>query len=268
MEIVQKLKNMNLNIIWNDEDDGILGKSMPIVRAPFKFEEQLLIMEGDDDVYFKFSCDENSDFWVPVLNIPNFLHLFDIYTRRYYAEEEIPKSMSNKVVYPPHKNTIYYYGGMCSNVDNLETKMCFNKYLCKTNKNYKTAFWLSEQPVDKSVYRTMFSDSVISFELLTKFTVQIKTTDDSKKFHPLFIKINYPTANHMEIKNDTMGDCMLYDVLYKDMPYDIWAALHKENVLDIEKIVEMLNGMDDELDTEIEYLNFVLAVLNELNTSP
>jgi hypothetical protein len=269
LEIIKKLKTEDLNIVWGKTEDGMIGKSLPIVRPPFKFEEELIVMEGANDIYFKFTCDENNYFWVPISNKDNFLHLYDIYTKRYQAEYEDPKTIDRKLVVPIlYENTVYYYGGLIQNVEKLENKMLFNKYLCRTYKNYKTAFWLTEQPKFNSTYYTMFSNSIISFDILTKFSVQLDTKNDTKKFHPMFIKINYPTAYHSGNRHKIMGDCMLYDVLHKDMPHDIWAALQHENVFDKDKIIDMIIGMSDDLKSEIDYLNFVLAALNELNTSP
>lgn len=268
MELIKKLKAENLDIVWTDKEDGVIGKSLPIIRPPFKFEEELLIMEGNNDIYFRFTCDENNYFWVPITTKDSFTHLFNIYTKRYHASYEDPKLIDRtEVVEMPHENTIYYYGGLIPNIEKLENKMLFNKYLCRTYKNYKTATWLSEQPKFNSTYYTMFSDSIISFDMLTKFSVQLDTKNDTKKFHPMFIKINYPTAYHSGLRYKVMGDYMLYDVLHKEMPYDIWAALQHENVFDKDKIIEMILGMSDDLKSEIDYLNFVLAALNELNAS-
>ena len=81
MEIVNQLKAMNIDIAWTDTEEGVIGKSIPIVRHPFKFEEELMIMEGDNDIYLRFTCDENNYFWIPVADKTNFLHLYDIYTK-------------------------------------------------------------------------------------------------------------------------------------------------------------------------------------------
>ena len=253
MDIIQDLKDMNIDIAWDNDDNGIIGKSPSIIRPPFKFEEELLIMEGDGDIYLRLSCDEENHFWIPVSDTENFLHLYDTYTRRGSVDineqleiNSVASIFDNPLTSLPFENTVYYYGGLCPNIDKLETKMLFNKYLCHTKRNFKTAPWLTEQPRK----------------------VQLDTKNDIKNFHPLFVKINYPTTNHTGIRHKIMGDCMLYDVLDKDMPYDIWAALQSENVFDREKIVEMINGMGDDLKNEKDYLNFVLAALTELNNNP
>ncbi len=295
MELLNKLKNMNdLDITWNEEEDGTVGRSPPITRTPFKFQEQLMIVEGDDELYLRFSCDDNNHFWIPVGDQENFLHLYKIYTTKYNLDEKDQESsdegmnsneeISNEesssegednieeelgeAVDLPYENTIYFYGGLCPNIEKLEAKMIFNKYLCNTRENFKTAFWLSEQPRQVSTYYTLFSRSVISFELLTKFSVQLDTKNDTNKFHPLFIKISYPSTVHTGIRYKIMGDCMLYDVLSNKMPYDIWAALQNENIFDEERIIEMISGMGDDLNNEKDYLNFVLAALKECINNP
>ena len=265
MELVKQLKKLKLDITWESSDEGVIGKSLPIVRYPFKFEEELLIVEGDNDIFFRFTCDDNNYFWIPISDKENFIHLFKIYTKKYHTPYEDPKLRSPDILPLPYENTIYYYGGLCPNIDKLETKYLFNKYLCRTFKTYKTAYWLSEQTRHTRTYHTMFSNSIITFELLTKFSVQLDTKNDTKKFHPLFIKINYPTTKHNTSRYKIMGNSMLYDVLNNEMPYDIWAALQQENVFDKVKIIGMINGMSEDLKNEKDYLNFVLAAVNELN---
>jgi hypothetical protein len=270
MELVEKLKTRgDLNILWNDDNEGILGTSHGIVRAPYKFEEQLLIMEGDGDIYMRFSCDDDNYFWIPVLNESKFLHLFDIYTNRIGMDEYTDLNPQNKMLTElPFEKTVYFYGGLCPDIEKLETKMKFNNYLCLSKKNYCTSPWLSEQPGQIRSYKTIYSNSLITFQLLTKFSVQLDTKDGTKRFHPMFIKINYPETDHTGIRYKIMGDCMLYDVLDKEMPYDVWAAMQAENVLDEPKIKEMLEGMDKDWNSEKDYFNFVLAALDEMSTNP
>jgi hypothetical protein len=274
MEIVNDIKKMKLDILWNDEDNGLLGKSKPILRLPLKFEEELLIMEGDDDIYLRFSCDEENNFWVPVRDKNNFEHLYKIYTNRLIVnvDEDNEKVIGdnvetdiNKLIPLPFENTVYFYGGLCPDIDKLEIKMIFNNYLCRTTKQFETSPWLFKQLKHISSYRTIFSNSLISFQLLTKFSVQLDNKLDSKKYHPLFIKINYPYTHHTGIRHKLMSENMLYNVLDKNMPFDIWASLKSENIFDERKIVDMITGMDDDLDNEKDYLTFVLSALSELN---
>ena|SRR5665647_282377 len=107
MEILNQIKELKLDINWDSSEEGVIGKSLPIVRPPFKFEEELLIMEGDKDIYFRFTCDENNYFWIPIADKTNFLHLFDIYTKKCYAPYENPKLKSNEIVPVMHENVTY-----------------------------------------------------------------------------------------------------------------------------------------------------------------
>jgi hypothetical protein len=289
MNLIDELKTVNANITWIEEDDindeeieeveveeieesenktDIIGKSPPIVRFPYKFEEELQIIENNKKTYLRFSCDDDNNFLIPISNKLNFIHLYNIYTKRYYVIDEDIDPDDNVIAPLPFRNIVYYYGGLCPNMEKLETKMFFNKFLCHTEKKYRTAYWLSEQQRKISTYHTMFSNSMISFKLLTKFSVQLETKNSSRKFHPLFIKINYPSTKHTNTKYETMGDNMLYDVLHNNMPYDVWAALQTENIFDRDKVIDMISGMDDDLYNEKDYLTFVLTALDELNTNP
>jgi hypothetical protein len=271
MDLIDEIKTIETNIIWEEnKKEYISGKSKPIMRYPFKFEEELLVMESINGYsQLKFSCDDENKYLVPVSNKDDFLRLYDIYTARLFAEDDQIDQRDNAIIALPHENTMYFYGGLCQNMDKIDCKLIFNKYLCKTKKRYKSANWLSEQPREISSYFTMFSNTLISFKLLTKFSIQVESKDETTFVHPLFIKVNYPSANNVGATEAMIDKTDLAAILTKDVPHDAWAALETETVYNKQKVQEMIDLMNENNDksyeSEKDYLTFVMATLDELN---
>lgn len=300
MDILDDLiKDDKLNITW-ENGDKILGKSPHIYRNSYVvFKEHLLIIKEDDKLYLKFSCDDENNFLTEITSKKQFMELYETYMRKHmedgqYKEDYDPEADNGEeLVDPdlgiygetgeitdlPFENTVYFYGGLCPEIEKLEAKMLFNCYLSQTSKEYKTSYWIANQPTQVKSYNTIYSNSVITFTMLDKFSVQLDTKSDASKFHPLIIKINYKKLDKETIKNtkntknkqnvafNKMCDSMMYDILPNDMPYDIWGALQNENIFNEKKVKEMIDAMNNDLKNEKDYLNFILDALRECNES-
>jgi hypothetical protein len=255
----------------NSTKDGeyqLVAKSNPIKIVPYKFTEKLHVLEKDGQLKIKFSCDEQNKFLVPVGDELNFLHLFRIYTSRTKLDpwdDIYPKTEMLQDL--PFEKSAYFYGVLTPDVEKLETKLKFNQFLARSNGNFRTSPWLSEQPSHIRHYYTVFSNSLITFFVITKFSVQLEAKDGIKQFHPMFIRINYPETEHVGEDYKEIAKNMLYNVLDHKMPFDIWAAMHDENILNEPKINKMIDDIKDNTETEKEYLGFVLAAIDEMKSN-